>query len=458
MSSSSSSGSLQSFDFSKVRRCTDGELLLVASGEATSKKWSTKSAPSPANPVPGTIQFGQYSGQSFGWLCYNDMGWVIQLLAKHLHERQTNKSQSAKMLNKDSLCTFAFRCPGVAKAVRARQISDSKQTAKSLQSSSQFVGQAGLESVMGFGRYREKTYQDVIENHESCMVGGHSGPAQWPDASRLVEAIFVQLCALHPSASETVGGVTKRRVSVITGEYSHIRRVVMDSDHLKTRTTLQLYEVNQHTFTQWWARRQKKQLATVLNLGLKQPSASAVSAVPTPHPRSKPERIMPAITQPYVFSYPVNTTGQATNIRRGSAPTVVMVTPQQLGRGYIPPVAAQVPSAPVQPVVFVTPQQLGPGYIPPVAAQVPSAPMPRSTKSYYKKRALEEEQGHYRRKYTRKAGGITCSLCGKPKTKEFGHSRFGGEPFCESASTQSKEEWLAQKRAEAAAKKDPPQN
>eukprot|EP00058_Branchiostoma_floridae_P001214 XP_002586702.1 hypothetical protein BRAFLDRAFT_131131 [Branchiostoma floridae] len=122
------------------------------------------------------------------------------------------------------------------------------------------------------------------------------------------------------------------------------------------------------------------------------------------------------------------------------------------------PPASQCVPVPAPPVVLVMPQQLGCGSIHPVAAQVPSSPVSRSTMSYCKKRALEEQQGKSKRKYTRKATANKCSSCGQSELKEFGHSRFGREAFCASASSLSVEVWLAQKRAEAATNKDPPQN
>ena len=42
---------------------------------------------------------------------------------------------------------------------------------------------------------------------------------------------------------------------------------------------------------------------------------------------------------------------------------------------------------------------------------------------------------------------FNCRLCGQPKTKEFGHSRFRSENFCSSTAGCSVEEWLAEKRA-----------
>ncbi|KAI8516297.1 hypothetical protein Bbelb_048780 [Branchiostoma belcheri] len=62
-------------------------------------------------------------------------------------------------------------------------------------------------------------------------------------------------------------------------------------------------------------------------------------------------------------------------------------------------------------------QQMGRGYIPPVAAQVPAAPVSASTKWYRKKKAIEEDQGQQRRKYMRKAGANICSIYGDLKEK-----------------------------------------
>ncbi|XP_019626538.1 PREDICTED: uncharacterized protein LOC109471641 [Branchiostoma belcheri] len=286
------------------------------------------------------------------------------------------------------------------------------------------------------GRFKATKSSSIagVESVKRCMVGENAGPAQWPNASRLVEAICLQLCADHPTATKTAAGVTTQRWSVIMKEYSHIRQLVLSNVLLMSQTSLQLYDINTRTLTQWYNKRQKAQERQILLQGVSQPSASTVSDVPAPEPRAKPESIAPAIhPAPLVFPCPPNTAGQARNIRCMPAPPVVLVTQQQMGRGYIPPVAAQVP-----------------------AASVTSST--KSARWYRKKKATEEDQGQQKRKYSRKAGSNTCSICGKPKLKEFGHSRFGRETFCESSSSLSVQQWLAQKRAEAAAKKDPPQN
>ena len=82
------------------------------------------------------------------------------------------------------------------------------------------------------------------------VLGGSSGPATWPDASRLVEAIFLRLCVLYPG-NKRVMGVLLTRWTLVLREYNSIRNVVTMHPALKTRTTIQLYVVNQYTLSQW---------------------------------------------------------------------------------------------------------------------------------------------------------------------------------------------------------------
>lgn len=84
----------------------------------------------------------------------------------------------------------------------------------------------------------------------SCLLGTHSGPANWPSASRLVDAICRQLCTLHPKATR-VGGITKTRWSLILSDYVAIRDAVLASPRLMAQTEIQLFELNQRTISQW---------------------------------------------------------------------------------------------------------------------------------------------------------------------------------------------------------------
>ena len=82
------------------------------------------------------------------------------------------------------------------------------------------------------------------------------GPAQWPDASRLDEAICVRLCELHLSPTKSTksktGTVREQRWSTILVKYSHLREQVLSNCQLLDNTSLQLFELNQCTLTQWF--------------------------------------------------------------------------------------------------------------------------------------------------------------------------------------------------------------
>ncbi|KAK1788427.1 hypothetical protein P4O66_016858 [Electrophorus voltai] len=82
------------------------------------------------------------------------------------------------------------------------------------------------------------------------FLGQGSGPAQWPRVSRLVKAVCLALCRLHP-AGQTVAGVRVNRWAAVTRDYGVIMDVVLGSPGLLTRTRIQLFELNQRTLTQW---------------------------------------------------------------------------------------------------------------------------------------------------------------------------------------------------------------
>ncbi|KAI4795374.1 hypothetical protein KUCAC02_031454 [Chaenocephalus aceratus] len=83
----------------------------------------------------------------------------------------------------------------------------------------------------------------------SCLLGLNSGPATWPSASRLVEAICSQLCRLHPAATR-FGGIMRTRWSLILTDYVAIREAVLASPRLMAQTDIQLFELNQRTRSQ----------------------------------------------------------------------------------------------------------------------------------------------------------------------------------------------------------------
>ena len=84
-----------------------------------------------------------------------------------------------------------------------------------------------------------------------CFLGANSGPAQKPSSSRVVEALCLQLCRRHPSPRKKEGTYTPR-FAVVLQEYINIRDLVLSSADLLSRTTIQLFEINQHTLSQWY--------------------------------------------------------------------------------------------------------------------------------------------------------------------------------------------------------------
>ncbi|KAL0159618.1 hypothetical protein M9458_043343, partial [Cirrhinus mrigala] len=102
------------------------------------------------------------------------------------------------------------------------------------------------------GRFKAPKRSGVtpgVERVKRCLIGHPGGPAQWPNTSRLVEAICVELCALHKSPTKKAGVCTPRW-SKILSDYHHIRDLVLNCRMLMDETMIQLFELNQKTLIQ----------------------------------------------------------------------------------------------------------------------------------------------------------------------------------------------------------------
>ncbi|CAM4571596.1 unnamed protein product [Leuciscus chuanchicus] len=89
---------------------------------------------------------------------------------------------------------------------------------------------------------------------------------------------------------------------------------------------------------------------------------------------------------------------------------------------------------------------------PSAVAEVALKRVPRATAWRRKKRAGEDLKALKQGRATARRKdptGFPCSLCGKPKRLEFGHSSFRGQSFC--ATSSGKTESLSEKRRIAAA-------
>ncbi|XP_038843899.1 uncharacterized protein LOC120043344 [Salvelinus namaycush] len=88
----------------------------------------------------------------------------------------------------------------------------------------------------------------AVSSPESSLLGQGSGPAQWPNTNRTVEAIFVELCHKHPAGKMVLGNRVNRWAAIL-GDYKRIRIMVLGSPNLITHTRLQLFQVNKLTLT-----------------------------------------------------------------------------------------------------------------------------------------------------------------------------------------------------------------
>ena len=83
------------------------------------------------------------------------------------------------------------------------------------------------------------------------FLSGTGRRAQWPDASRLVEAICVRLCEMYPAAKKRSKTAQPRWNSILAA-YRQLRDVVVSNGRLMDNTGLQLFDINTRTLTQWF--------------------------------------------------------------------------------------------------------------------------------------------------------------------------------------------------------------
>lgn len=84
-----------------------------------------------------------------------------------------------------------------------------------------------------------------------CFLGPNTGPAQWPNCNRYVEAVISKLCQVFPSSRRNEEGIKVDRWTLIGRAYEHIRQCVLHNAHVMANTSLQLPSINKTTLTQW---------------------------------------------------------------------------------------------------------------------------------------------------------------------------------------------------------------
>ncbi|KAK1802494.1 hypothetical protein P4O66_022146, partial [Electrophorus voltai] len=260
------------------------------------------------------------------------------------------------------------------------------------------------------GRFKSShSKTSVVAGTESlkhCFLGQGSGPAQWPSISRLVEAVCLALCWLHPDG-QTIAGVRVNRWAAVMRDYGVNRDVVLGSPGLITLTRIQLFELIQRTLTQWYNARKKKQEKDVLHLSIGQSSTPMVAPEPLAPAQSKlPEH--PTHGHPaFDFNIQQDASGQASQRIRGQPPLLPGETP-----------TSSIPEGDATSATVATP----------TAPAAPARPkVPWTTPWRWKKKAEAEAaaaaaDGQAVPTKRRKHEHYACKQCGQPKTKELGHS------------------------------------
>ncbi|RVE66931.1 hypothetical protein OJAV_G00112270 [Oryzias javanicus] len=249
----------------------------------------------------------------------------------------------------------------------------------------------------------------------SGLLGVNAGPANWPDASRLVEAICSQLCRLHPSATRT-GGVLKTRWSLVLEDYVAIREAVLGSPRLMAHTGLQLFQLNQRTLSQWFSTRQKRWERAVLEqeVGLL-PPAPMVSLQPLPAAKGL-SLVQVGQGQPFDYGTPEE-----------NLPLPLM------------------PATQAQPHCDGPRPALPPLPPPPLPPPPPGERVPRTTAFRRRKAAEAAAEGpHTGTKVRRQTVQYTCTKCGQPKRLDTGHTRIDGVSYCAAVGGKTVQEWTAQ--------------
>ncbi|KAJ7983775.1 hypothetical protein DPEC_G00371510 [Dallia pectoralis] len=233
-----------------------------------------------------------------------------------------------------------------------------------------------------------------------------SGRALWPNTSRTVEALFLELCQKHP-AGKTVHGVRVNRWAAMLSDYRTIRTMVLGSPHLREQTRLQLFEVNQLTLTQWYNSR-----VTSMEKVTHHPGTGSMNSA-----REGAGPFDPADDHAAPATAPEPSTGtyQMPDDQGGQ--------PVQRGRGatYRPPLPLQQPTT--SHLVATDMAATTTALPPPVGGPTVS----RATLWRARKRLESGKAVRVHKPYI-------CTKCSQPKTRQYGHSSFKGISFCATTS------------------------
>ncbi|XP_043092071.1 uncharacterized protein LOC122342356 [Puntigrus tetrazona] len=169
------------------------------------------------------------------------------------------------------------------------------------------------QSKLDTGRFRSpkkrQEFTPGVESVKRHALTTTAPLAQWPDCCRLIETIFVKLCAIHKSPKKKGVG-TVSRWDLILEDYKKIRQRILTNAAVMQQTTLQLVNVSHTTLVQWHNKRVKRQDSAVLMQGLQLPSRLSVAADPLPSANVRPH-LCPQAGPSHQYHLPSSTVGQA---------------------------------------------------------------------------------------------------------------------------------------------------
>ncbi|KAG7454080.1 hypothetical protein MATL_G00263900 [Megalops atlanticus] len=172
------------------------------------------------------------------------------------------------------------------------------------------------------GRFKtshRRAHTPGVDSVKRAVLGQGAGAAQSPKASRLVEAVLLELCRAHSHEATTLAGVRMHRWGAVMSEYRQIRDNVLNCPTLMACTRIQLYDVNKRTLTQWHNQRSKAMMRETVAIAVPGPSAPETAAEPLPAPRTLlPKPRQP--DQPLQHRLPADASGLAVTIRGPLAP------------------------------------------------------------------------------------------------------------------------------------------
>ncbi|XP_061611038.1 uncharacterized protein LOC133468772 [Phyllopteryx taeniolatus] len=303
-----------------------------------------------------------------------------------------------------------------------------------------------------------------LDSAKRLAIGKGTEVAHFPSVSRLMEAIFIELCHIH-AQGHSLAGIRMSRWGLVMRDFGRIKQICR-SAQLLAAAPIQLVEVNHRTLSQWYKRRSKEELARGLCVVLPAPTADQVAAEALPP--SKP--LLEKAVQPskgLEYHHPNDTSGLAVTHRgpvllelfaarvsasSSSSSVSAAAAAAASASLYSATVSASSSSATAAAAVSASSSSAA-------AVSASSSPAARIREHQIRPHmgfatpSVSTPPGSSGGPKRRNATQHKCKLCGNPKSKAFGHSRYRNEHFCSQSAGRSVEDWLAEKRRDEAQSK-----